>query len=151
VTASLQDKIAGGLLGLLVGDALGVPYEFHSPTDIPPLPDIEFEPPGNFHRSHNSVPPGTWSDDGAQALVLLASLNYCGELDLGDLGRRLINWYDNGYLAVDNHVFDVGVQTSCALQRLADGDYKPARIGKGGTKMAGQYIPCDRLIRRRAQ
>ena len=121
MTASLQDKIAGGLLGLLVGDALGVPYEFHSPTDIPPLPDIEFEPPGNFHRSHNSVPPGTWSDDGAQALVLLASLNYCGELDLGDFGRRLINWYDNGYLAVDNHVFDVGVQTSCALQRLADG------------------------------
>lgn len=31
------------------------------------------------------------------------------------------------------------------LQRLADGGYKPARIGKGGTKMAGQYIPREKL------
>jgi hypothetical protein len=30
------------------------------------------------------------------------------------------------------------------LQRLADGDYKPARIGKGGTTMAGQYIPREK-------
>jgi hypothetical protein len=30
------------------------------------------------------------------------------------------------------------------LERLADGGYKPARIGKGGTKMAGQYIPREK-------
>ncbi len=68
-----QDRIAGGLLGLLVGDALGVPYEFHSPREIPEESLIEYDPPRGFMRSH-SVMPGTYSDDGAQALCLLASL-----------------------------------------------------------------------------
>lgn len=117
---TLKDRIAGGLIGLLVGDALGVPYEFHSPTDIPPRSEIEFEPPDYFRRAHN-VPPGTWSDDGAQALILLASLNHCSKLDLQDFSRRLVNWYDDGYMAVDNHVFDVGIQTSHAINRLSQG------------------------------
>jgi ADP-ribosyl-[dinitrogen reductase] hydrolase len=32
-----QDRITGGLMGLLIGDALGVPYEFNSPEDLPPV------------------------------------------------------------------------------------------------------------------
>src|SRR6186997_2630909 len=118
---SLKDNIAGGLIGLLVGDALGVPYEFHQPNDIPPAPEIEFEPPPLFKRSHNGILPGTWSDDGAQALILLTSLNQCSKLDLDDFGRRLINWYDAGYMAVDNRVFDVGIQTSQAIRKLSQG------------------------------
>ncbi len=35
------NRIKGGLYGLLIGDALGVPYEFHSPSDIPPINDNE--------------------------------------------------------------------------------------------------------------
>ena len=118
---SLSDKLRGGLIGLLVGDALGVPYEFHQPTDLPPLTEIEYEPPSSFRRSHGAVPPGTWSDDGAQALSLLASLNHCGKLDVDDLGRRLINWYESGYMAVDFEVFDVGVQTAQAIRGLMSG------------------------------
>ena len=118
---TLKEKIEGGIVGLLVGDALGVPYEFHVPGQIPPLVKIEFDPPGGFRRSHGDVPPGTWSDDGAHALILLASLLHCGKLALDDLGRRLINWYDNGYKAVDAHVFDVGVQTANAINRLQSG------------------------------
>ena len=64
----LLDRVAGGLTGLLVGDALGVPYEFHLPDALPPQELIEFQPPAGFRRTHRSVPPGTWSDDGAQAL-----------------------------------------------------------------------------------
>ena len=112
----LRDRLAGGLLGLLVGDALGVPYEFHSPQEIPPPALIEFEPPAGFMRAHTGTPPGTWSDDGAQALCLLASLLECGRLDLNDFAHRLLDWYDAGYLAVDSRVFDIGVQTAQALQ-----------------------------------
>jgi ADP-ribosyl-[dinitrogen reductase] hydrolase len=120
VTLTFAEKIEGGLLGLLIGDALGVPYEFHSASEIPALSDIEFEPPSTFRRAHD-VPPGTWSDDGAQALVLLASLNDCSKLDLDDFARRLVNWYEHGYMAVDNYVFDVGNQTSQAIDRLVRG------------------------------
>lgn len=63
-------RIRGGIYGLLVGDALGVPYEFSSPADIPARHLIEMSPPADFARAHSSVPVGTWSDDDAQALVI---------------------------------------------------------------------------------
>ena len=68
------ERLARSPLGLLVGDALSVQYEFHPPEAIPPLEQIEFSPPNGFPRAHSSVPPGTWSEDGAKALVLLHSL-----------------------------------------------------------------------------
>lgn len=138
MTAHLQQRqqIEGGLLGLLVGDALGVPYEFHSPEGLPPMADLEMTPPAGFPRSHPHVPPGTWSDDGAQALCLLASLQYRGELDLVDLGNRFLNWRELGYMAVDGDVFDVGNATEQALGRLRAG-VPPERSGGMGESSNG--------------
>jgi ADP-ribosyl-[dinitrogen reductase] hydrolase len=48
-------RIAGGLFGLLIGDALGVPYEFRAPQELPPSDQLEFTPPPDFERSHPSV------------------------------------------------------------------------------------------------
>lgn len=116
-----HERIAGGFWGLLVGDAVGVPYEFHQPRDLPPHDALEMIPPATFRRAHAHVLPGAWSDDGAQALALLASLLERRTLDLIDFGRRLIAWYETGYLAVDNIVFDVGIQTSQAIRALIAG------------------------------
>ncbi|HZS04745.1 MAG TPA: ADP-ribosylglycohydrolase family protein [Blastocatellia bacterium] len=127
---TLKERVEGGLVGLLVGDALGVPYEFHHPADIPPLHEIEFTPPPDFHRAHIGVPPGTWSDDGAQALILLASLLDCGKLDAEDFGRGLVEWYNRGYMAVDGKVFDVGIQTARAINQMRGG---VAALKAGGT------------------
>ena len=91
---ALSERLAGGLLGLLVGDAVGVPYEFLESYEVPGLQEIELDPPPGFRRAHASIPPGTWSDDGAQALVLLDSLLDRGCLDLDDLAHRLRAWYD---------------------------------------------------------
>jgi len=118
---TLKERIEGGLLGLLIGDALGVPYEFNQPSALPPLSNLEFIPPKGFHRSHQGVLPGTWSDDGAQALVLLASLLDCKKMDLGDFAKGLVAWYEVGYMAVDGKVFDVGIQTGSAIRNLLKG------------------------------
>lgn len=117
---SLSDRIAGGLFGLLIGDALGVPYEFRVAHEIPPFEQIEMQPPLGYQRAH-SVPPGTWSDDGAQALCLLDSLLLKDELDLHDFAQRLVAWYEDGLWAIDNDVFDVGIQTSASLLAIASG------------------------------
>ena len=116
-----QDRIEGGLLGLLIGDALGVPYEFHAPEDLPPPSEIEMTPPAGFRRAHVGVPPGTWSDDGAQALLLLDSLVANSGLDLEHFGQGLTRWLHQGFWAVNNSVFDIGIQTSTAINRLMQG------------------------------
>lgn len=67
------------------------------------------------------MPCGTWSDDGAQALVLLASLLNQKGLQFEDFARRLINWYEYGYMVVDFRVFDVGVQMAAAIPKLLAG------------------------------
>lgn len=115
-----SDRLSGGLLGLLVGDALGVPYEFHPPGSIPPLDRIEMAPPEGFRPAHRAAP-GTDSDDGAQALALLDSLQDRGGLDMADFAARLVDWLELGRYAVDRHVFDVGAQTSTAIRKLQGG------------------------------
>lgn len=135
VEPTREERLLGGLYGLLVGDALGVPYEFHDAEDLPAV--IELRPPATFRRAHEGVPPGTWSDDGAQALALLASLlDHDGALDDVDFARRLVNWHDTGYCAVDRQVFDVGVQTSFAIEALRAGA-PPLEAGPSGERQNG--------------
>jgi ADP-ribosyl-[dinitrogen reductase] hydrolase len=131
-----SERVAGGLVGLLVGDALGVPYEFHPPEAIPPRPAIEFTPPSGFRRAHAGVPVGTWSDDGAQALCLLASLLEHNSLNLEDLSQRFLNWSENGYMAVGGHVFDIGIQTSRAFNAIRAG-MPPLEAGMLGRDAKG--------------
>jgi ADP-ribosylglycohydrolase len=71
MTLTLHDRIESGLIGLLLADAIGVPYEFNSPSTIATARDIGLHPPAKCARSHAGTPTGTWSDDGATALCLL--------------------------------------------------------------------------------
>lgn len=118
---TIQERIKGGIIGLLVGDALGVPYEFRARQEIPSFDEIEFEPPAWFRRAHAGVSPGTYSDDGAQALILLDSLLECEKFDAQHFAKGLIDWYDNGFMAVGGKVFDVGIQTANAIRELKRG------------------------------
>src|SRR5687768_15596387 len=80
---SLADRLAGGVMGHLVGDAVGVPYEFKPASAIG---EVRFGATGPHGQ-----PPGTWSDDGALMLALLDSLLSCG-FDTTDQGRRAVEW-----------------------------------------------------------
>jgi ADP-ribosyl-[dinitrogen reductase] hydrolase len=118
---SLADRLHGGLIGLLTGDALGVPYEFTPPQRLPARADIDMPPPTHWQPTHD-VLPGTWSDDGAQALCLLDSLLTHDGLDLDDFAQRLLRWYREAYLQAGGRVFDIGLQTRQALRRLEWGE-----------------------------
>jgi len=119
----LSNRLAGAVWGALVGDALGVPYEFQ---------------PG---RSTDSVvwgasgthgqPPGTWSDDGGLLLALLDSL-LAGGFDTRDQGQRSLRWF-NGPDYKPGHVFDVGIATRKALSAIHSG--VPADIAGGKLEM----------------
>lgn len=114
------DKIKGGLYGLIIGDALGVPYEFYKAENLPTRDLIEFDPPSFFKKSYN-IKAGTWSDDSSQALCLLESLLENKRLDLKDFADKLVDWCENGRWAVDNIVFDIGTQTMRSLMLYEQG------------------------------
>ncbi|VWC53930.1 putative ADP-ribosylglycohydrolase [Burkholderia contaminans] len=131
-----RSRLRGGLLGLLIGDALGVPYEFHDAASIPPPAAIDMTPPPGFVRAHDGVPPGTWSDDGAQALALLDALSNDRDLNLDTFARNLQDWFHRGAFTPDGHVFDVGLQTRRAFHALAAGA-APAVAGPDGERDNG--------------
>lgn len=111
----MREKMKSGIYGYLIGDAVGVPYEFCTSEKLRRLEKIDMIPPKKFNRSHKEVKPGTWSDDGAQMLCMFASLMECRSFNVNNLAKKLLAWYEKGYMAVNQKVFDVGVQTSRSL------------------------------------
>ena len=108
-----SELLRAGVYGHLVGDAIGVPYEFTSPD-----PDRTVELRGN---GAHGQPPGTWSDDGALMLALLDSLLSVG-FDPEDQGRRALAWLDErAYTPDGDGIFDIGGATAAALSRLRAG------------------------------
>jgi len=150
MTQDKWERIRGGLYGLLVGDALGVPYEFSSPENIPERQFIEMSPPSSFARAHRAVPAGTWSDDGAQAHVLLESLVTCSSLDLKQFTNGLLAWYRSGYMTPDEKVFDVGIQTMHALENYARNGNpltcSPADEWNNGNGSLMRTLPCALVL-----
>ena len=106
-------RLVGGVWGHLVGDAVGVPYEFRPAR---PASEIDFGATGMHGQ-----PPGTWSDDGALMLALLDSLLADGGFDTDDQGRRALAWWRMGAYAPGGLVFDIGNTTSAALRAIEDG------------------------------
>ena len=107
----LADRLAGGVWGHLVGDAMGVPYEF---TPASGVQRVEWG-----HRGSHGQPPGTWSDDGGLMLALLDSL-LTADFDLEHQGRCALKWL-SGKAYAPGPVFDIGNTTNAALQRLKHG------------------------------
>jgi ADP-ribosylglycohydrolase len=64
-----EDAVKNGILGLVVGDALGVPVEFRSREELERDPVAGMRAYGTHHQ-----PAGTWSDDSSMALCLMESL-----------------------------------------------------------------------------
>ena len=116
-----HDLLRGGLYGLLLGDAVGRPYEFKSVDQLPPFEQIDMVPPSGFNVTYPTVPIGTWTDDGAQALALLDSLCQHQGLNLDDFGYKLCEWLESGAYTPDGQVFDCGIQTRVALKRIQKG------------------------------
>lgn len=110
-----KERRLGGLWGALIGDALGVPVEFKD------RPTVQADPVTGMHGfgSHKQ-PPGTWSDDGALTLCTVDSL-LNREFDLTDMGERFVRWMNSGLWTSWGEPFDVGMATSDALLRIANG------------------------------
>jgi ADP-ribosyl-[dinitrogen reductase] hydrolase len=110
-----RDRLIGGLVGLVVGDALGVPVEFggRAERDRDPVR-------GMRGFGMHSQPVGAWSDDGAMAMAHAAAFIAHG----WDASRHMdafLAWHERAAWTAHGRVFDVGLTTSRALQRFRKG------------------------------
>lgn len=121
----LKTTVTGAMLGLITGDALGVPVEFMERDELAQDPVAGMRAYGT-----HSQPAGTWSDDSSMALCVLESLTY--GVDYADMMARLLRWADEGYMAAHDELFDIGIATRRALVRFAHGT-PPLECGGSGT------------------
>lgn len=120
-----MNKFYNGIMGLVVGDALGVPVEFRK-RDTFTITDM------TGYGTYNQ-PPGTWSDDSSLTLATLDSMVKLGKIDPADIMQNFFYWLDDGMFTPYGKVFDVGGGTKRAISRYANGK-EPAKCG-GKTRM----------------
>lgn len=113
----LLDRMRGCLLGLAVGDAVGVTNEFKLRGSFEPI--IDMVGGGAFY-----LEAGEWTDDTSMALCLARSLIECNGFDPNDQLAKYLSWYRDGYMSSIGRCFDIGYQTQAALQYYEKtGDY----------------------------
>jgi len=103
------------LLGVAVGDALGVPVEFKPRSYFKENPVSTMQEYGTHHQVK-----GTWSDDTSLTLCLAESI--IEGLDLNRLSDKFIAWKNDNYWTAHGWVFDIGIGTRVAIERLENGE-----------------------------
>lgn len=106
-----MNKVVKALLGVAIGDALGLPYEFRTRAEMDKNPATDMIAFGTYHQ-----PLGTWSDDSSLTFCLGESL--LQDFDLQNITTKIVDWRYHDYWTARGEVFDAGVQTSKAIARL---------------------------------
>ena len=110
-------KVKDGIIGLVVGDALGVPVEFTSRSELEENPVTRMEGYGMYNQ-----PAGTWSDDTSMTLATMTSIINKKGIDYDDIMDEFIEWYINSkYTNSDDGRFDIGITTINALNNYRNG------------------------------
>lgn len=102
-------KFYEAIMGLVVGDALGVPYEFKQRDSFKAEDMIGY----GTHNQH----PGTWSDDSSMTLATVESMARLGKIDLQSIMHNFFNWRYMGKFTPHGDVFDIGGTTQRAIDR----------------------------------
>lgn len=133
------NQVRNSILGFIIGDAVGVPYEFMSRETLKKNPALDMIEYG----THNQ-PIGTWSDDTSMMLILIQWLIDCKKkgLQFDEYGydeyQKLKDtwrkWKNKGHCTPHGECFDIGGQTRRALEAVelySDISLDPTAQGNG--------------------
>lgn len=99
-----------GIMGVVVGDALGMPVQFLTREDVKDSPVTGMEGYGTYN-----MPEGTWSDDSSMTLATLCSLIDSRKVDYEDIMERFVAWDYKGEYTPFGTAFDQGRTCTAAI------------------------------------
>ena len=103
-----------GIMGVVVGDALGCPVQFESRKEVSRHPVTDMRGYGTFN-----LPEGSWTDDSSLTIALLESIRRIGKIDLDDIMENFMNWLYNGDFTPYGQSYDIGRGTMQAIDRYS--------------------------------
>ena len=132
----MNKKLYDAVIGLAIGDALGVPYEFKKRGTFLCKDMVGY-------KTHHQ-PKGTWSDDTSMVLATLDSLkSNDGKIVPTDMFERFNRWLQNSDYTPFGEVFDAGIATCKALKtgKPQSGEYDN---GNGSLMriLPLAFVPC---------
>lgn len=118
----MSGTLADGMIGLAVGDALGVPVEFSTRQERDADPVTGMRAGGTYRQ-----PAGTWSDDTSMAFALADALGR--GLDYRAVMQAFCDWKFRNKYTARGQVFDCGSATSDALCKFEYEHLDPLSCG----------------------
>lgn len=116
-----------GIIGLAVGDALGVPVEFLDRQYLHENPVTDL-----MEDTINDLPKGTWSDDTSMAIATMDSINQSNGINVDDMIQKFISWMDKDEYTATGECFDVGDTVYTALSNYKTNGTKSNYHGENG-------------------
>ena len=103
--------VYGGVFGFCIGDMMGVPVEFSTRQERELDEVKELRAYGTYNQ-----PFGTWSDDTSLMLCLIDA--FTDGFTIDKLKNNMIRFYKNACFTAGGEVFDIGVATQKAIEKM---------------------------------
>ena len=117
-------KYIDGLMGFVVGDAMGVPLEGKNRKELLKKPITKM----TGYGVHN-MPEGTWSDDTSMMIATIDSINSKNGIDYEDIALKFAAYKNHAQYTPDHEVFGLGSTCAKAIDRFEENHDDPVTCG----------------------
>ncbi len=119
-------KVKNGIIGFVIGDAMGVPNEFKSREHLKENLVMEMKGFGS-----HPVPAGSWSDDSSMMIATIDSIINKSEIDPKNIADNFVAWVKDAKYTPFNYVFDIGSTCLNAITTYKETGVNPTKCGLG--------------------
>lgn len=103
--------VKDGIIGLAVGDAMGVPTEYYSREDLLEKPVVKMSP-----KISAGIPKGAWSDDTSLTIATIDAITK-GGINYTAMADNFVRWFTTNQFCSINESFGIGSTTLKSLVR----------------------------------
>ena len=100
-----------GVMGVVIGDALGCPVQFETREEVASHPITGMRGNGTFN-----LPAGSWTDDSSLTIALMESIKRLDRIDLNDIMNNFVKWLDEGVFTPFGYAYDIGRGTMWGIE-----------------------------------